>query len=202
MNKRKIFVVGGDNGYANWMEGEIIQDMNDADLVVFTGGEDVSPWLYAADAHPSTCYNVRRDEAEVAEFKKARGLGFPMVGICRGSQFLCAMAGGKLVQHQHHPSRHNINTKDGLVIEVTSSHHQRQYPFGLCEFELIGWCSLSPFAWGEENEDLSGKPEVEIAYYPKIKALAIQSHPEWQDLDSPSIAYFRNLLDKHMEGAL
>ena len=43
---RKIYVVGYGRSYANWMQGEIVPDMKDADLVLFTGGEDISSELY------------------------------------------------------------------------------------------------------------------------------------------------------------
>lgn len=186
---RKIYVVGGSEGYANWMQGVIVETMEEADLVVFTGGEDVDPSLYGKSAHPQTFFNRERDIDEMAEFLKAEKLKKPMIGICRGSQFLCVMAGGILVQHQRHPNWHPIETNDGRVIMVTSTHHQRQYPWVLEEgsFKVIGWCNISPYSQGEnDKDDLSGNPktpseeleEVEICYYPKINALAIQSHPE------------------------
>lgn len=213
--KRKIYVVGWGYSYINWMEGEPCVSMEKSDLVVFTGGEDVWPWLYNRKTHTSTSCNPERDRREINEFQKALRLGKPMVGICRGSQFLCVMAGGILVQHQSHPGIHDIFTACGKNVTVTSTHHQRQYPWDIDEFNLIGWCYLSPYSWGEDGEDLSintidvgseaegiqgNLPEVEIAIYPKIKALAIQSHPEMQDLNGPSIAYFRDLLTRFIEG--
>jgi gamma-glutamyl-gamma-aminobutyrate hydrolase PuuD len=147
---------------------------------------------------------MERDIKEMAAYRMARSMDKPLLGICRGAQFLCVMAGGILVQHQRHPSNHKIRVTSSVhEITVTSSHHQRQYPFGCnLSFMLLGWCNLSPFSYGEDDEELGGdKPEVEVAYYPKIRALAIQSHPEWQTYsktkeDSDAIEYFQEQLDK------
>jgi gamma-glutamyl-gamma-aminobutyrate hydrolase PuuD len=210
--QRNIYVVGASDNYANWMEGTIVRDMFSADLVVFTGGEDVCPRLYNQPAHPKSSFNIRRDKEELHEFEQAVAAKKPMIGICRGSQFLCVMAGGILVQHSQHPSFHNIDTFTEDVINVTSSHHQRQYPFHMKleeDYKLLGWTvGLSPVMEGDGLALPDGSlpelasAEVEIAYYPKINALAIQSHPEWDMSSVKSTAYFRALLDKHLSGGL
>lgn len=220
MKRRNIYVVGGDYLYANWMQGEIVNKMHEADLVVFTGGEDVDPALYGRKPHSTTSFNRYRDDKEVGEFDLAKSYNLPMVGICRGSQFLCAMAGGILVQHQSHLFRHSVQVQGGDDILVTSTHHQRQFPFVLpsSDWGLLGWCNLSPFSFGEENEDMTrwsngftaqerDLPEVEAAYYCKINALAIQSHPEIVypasgKADTQFIAQCRKWLDDLMDGRL
>jgi gamma-glutamyl-gamma-aminobutyrate hydrolase PuuD len=200
---RKIYVVGGATSYANWMEGQVVNHLQDCDLVVFTGGADVDPSLYLKDTHPQTLADPTRDQYEALMFQKARKYNKKLIGICRGAQFLCVMAGGSLVQHSYHPSTHLMETEYGSV-RVTSSHHQRQYPYNSkhVNFKLIGWCNnLSPFNEGESRlDDLSGKPEVEIATYPDINALAIQSHPEWAFHSSwkDYIKFCRDLLEVHM----
>jgi hypothetical protein len=215
---RKIYIVGGGAAYANWMQGVIVPNMKDADLVVFTGGEDVTPALYNRAPHPTTYYNRTRDIEEQIEFNNALLANKPMIGICRGSQFLCVMAGGILVQNQRHPNWHPIETSDGKIIMVTSTHHQRQYPWTLPNdaYNIIGWCNLSPYSQGEsEDDDLSRDPsvasesleEVEICYYKKINALAIQSHPEMvYGRSDPAckeyIEYVQGLLNKLMNKEL
>jgi GMP synthase-like glutamine amidotransferase len=206
-HKRKIYVVGGSDHYANWMQGSVVDTVEESDLVLFTGGEDVHPVLYGETAHRATWPNLIRDKFEIRYYEKAKRLGKPMIGICRGAQLLCVLAGGSLVQHQSHPSVHEILTKDGRKIEVTSLHHQRQYPWGNrgAKVELIGWSdNLSPFNHGADPTiDLSGKEEVEIARYPDSKALAIQSHPEMcyptmSTWEKKYLDYCRELLDDHM----
>lgn len=211
--KRKIYVVGSSVGYANWMQGELVRRMEDADLVLFTGGEDVDPSLYGEAHHPLTGSNLTRDEYEMAEFNKARKLNKKLIGICRGAQFLCAMSGGILVQHQE--NRHWIHemlTSDNKKLAITSTHHQAQYPWTMPaeDYKVIGWSvGLSRFHEGGNREELpmTKEKEVEIVYYPKTNALGIQSHPECMfGSNEPqcleSIRWHRELLDKHMEGTI
>lgn len=215
---RKIFVIGGDSGYCNWMQGEIVDKMHQADLVVFTGGSDVSPNLYGEPSHPTTSCDGGRDAREGLQFIDALAMNKKLIGICRGSQFLCVMAGGKLVQDQEmQPYRHDMFTSTVGRIVVSSTHHQAQYPWNLPpdDWELLG-CTSRLSSWhhdGKGNEIINApfpKPEgteVEVAYYKTINALAIQPHPEHyyaSDLshDKESIKYFQNLLNLHMEGKL
>lgn len=223
MNKqRRIYVVGRANEYVKWMEPTgMAYSIEEADLVCFTGGEDLWPSLYGKKAHPTTSFNKYRDIAEREEFLKAVALKKPMIGVCRGSQFICVMAGGLLVQHQSHPMRHWIFTTTHGDIHVTSTHHQRQFPFNLKpdKYKLLGWCNLSPFSLGEHDDDDMMRwdngvaiqecdlPEVEVAYYTKINALAIQSHPEYcyppsNERESDYIGYCRAMLNGLMDGTL
>lgn len=215
---RKIYIVGGSDHYANWMGGKIVDKMEDADLVVFTGGEDVTPSLYNRPANTKTFSYYNRDMYELGEFKKAHKLNKHCIGICRGAQFLCVMAGGILVQHQANPLHiHNIRTHDNKEIFVTSTHHQAQYPWGLDnnKYRILGWTvGISNFHLGGDDEEMvndivEGDKEVEIAFYPEIKSLCIQAHPEMlfhkmnmhEDI-TYSITYCRDLLNKHMENQL
>ncbi len=215
MKPRKIYIVGGGIGYANWMQGNVVDHMKDADLVVFTGGEDVSPDLYSEGAHPATSNNPERDEYEIEVWREALKMKKPMVGICRGAQFLCVMAGGKLIQHQSSDAfLHRINTFDEKSIEVTSTHHQAQYPWGLADddYRVLGWTvGMHAFHQGEKcKEMVIGKVpnniEVEDCHYPHIRALCIQSHPEMlynnlnRDPNSiKTITHYRDLLTHFIE---
>ena len=188
MENRKVYIVSNDRGqfseYINWIDGAVpTKKMEDADLVMFTGGEDVTPSLYKEAQHPLTGNNMFRDLSEEAEFKKAQRLGKKMLGICRGSQFLCVMAGGKLVQHQYNPDYlHTILVDDPRrKLIISSTHHQAQFPFNLekDEYKIIGWTKgISPIHQGANFEEMNPEVECEIVSYPKIKALGIQGHPE------------------------
>ena len=81
---KKIFVVGSALNYASFITDSILtSDMNEADIVLFTGGEDVNPALYKTRSHPTTSYNEKRDKAEVSVFKKIKPTQLA-IGICRG----------------------------------------------------------------------------------------------------------------------
>ncbi len=219
MKNRKIFVVGRGNYYANWMEGEMVYRMQDANLVVFTGGEDVCPELYDRDRHPSTSCNNVRDQAEYDVFIEAVNSKKKMIGICRGAQFLCAASGGILVQDQQNPEFiHPIDTYDGRNLLITSTHHQAMYPWLMAgnEFKVLGWSTgISKYHKGQTDKEelvigeVAGDKEVEICFFPKTRALGIQGHPEmiYDNRDrfaagTETIEYLQGLLDKFMEDKL
>lgn len=210
LSKLKIYVVGYSKEYANWMLGKLVNNIDEADLVVFTGGEDVDPSLYNQERNPRTQSNLERDIYEKSVFELALKLDKPMVGICRGSQFLCVMAGGQLVQHQDNPLYvHNLLNYDGdMNVETTSTHHQAQYPYNLPtnEYKILGWTQgLSKFHEGGKQQELyqDATKECEVVYYKKINALGIQGHPESM-FDNPrhkhSVTWFQSVLNKFKFG--
>jgi GMP synthase-like glutamine amidotransferase len=206
--KRKIYVVGGHKNYANWMQGEVVDDMRDADLVVFTGGEDVSPGLYRERANPKTYSNHVRDTYECQQFRTARELGKHMIGICRGSQLLCALNGGRLVQHQDNPHFvHPIITSEGKVIPVSSTHHQAMYPYDMSpeNYRLLAWTQgISNTHQDGSESEMHITKEAEICYFPKTKALGIQGHPEMMSVEKypETFEYLYKLLDDHLNDRL
>jgi gamma-glutamyl-gamma-aminobutyrate hydrolase PuuD len=104
-----------------------VDSPDEADLVVFTGGADVSPSLYDQRAHPSTTPNKSRDAADIAMWKKCFEDGIPMFGVCRGMQFLWVMQGGSLYQDvDNHNGEHFIFDREDnkSVSRVSSVHHQ------------------------------------------------------------------------------
>jgi putative glutamine amidotransferase len=70
------------------------------DGLVFTGGSDLDPSLYDAEAHPETDGVIReRDDFELELMRAALERDVPMLAICRGSQVLNVALGGDLEQH-------------------------------------------------------------------------------------------------------
>ncbi len=216
---RTVYIVGGGSEYANWCQAREVETMEEATFVLFTGGSDVHPSLYGKRPHPSAYHSLNRDIEETEEFKKALRLDKPMLGICRGSQFMCVCAGGLLVQDQPNPYyMHMIETIDGKEIAVSSTHHQAQWPWNLPsdDYSVIGWSrEMSSWHWGERDGDemVIGKApddkECEIVHYRRTKALAIQSHPEGVFIDyaksgraRESTDYMRSLLDRLIANTL
>lgn len=188
-NTLNVYVVGGAMNYANWLpDAKVVKTLEEADLVMFTGGEDVDPSLYNKSKGEHTGSNLARDLMEKEVYEKATALGLPKIGICRGSQFLCVMAGGELVQHQLNPGRmHTIQTKYHGEINISSTHHQAAYPFNLprYSYEILGWTKdASPFHLDGEAKELAPTLECEIVHYRSANALGIQGHPEFD--------YYRN----------
>jgi putative glutamine amidotransferase len=126
---------------------EAIEETLDAlDGVVFSGGSDVDPELYGAEAHPETNgVHPERDRAEIALLRAALERDMPVLAICRGSQVLNVAQGGDIVQHlpevvgheqhKHTPSvfgDHDVDLVPGSRLQrllgdrapVKSHHHQ------------------------------------------------------------------------------
>lgn len=171
--------------------------LEDADLVCFTGGTDVNPALYNQGLHPRTQFpDISRDSLEQKIFRKCVRDGIPMVGICRGAQFLCVENKGKLVQHVTNHAiggKHEIITTHG-DFQATSSHHQMMDPTGT-EHLLIGYAKgLSSTYEGATETDIAFRIktdnlpkhadgeiiEPEVVFFPKTQAMCHQPHPEWQ----------------------
>lgn len=69
------------------------------DGVVITGGGDIDPARYGADASPYTAgVDPRRDELEIQLAQWAVDEDKPLLGICRGHQVLNVALGGTLIQ--------------------------------------------------------------------------------------------------------
>ena len=70
------------------------------DGLVISGGADVDPTRYGADAHPRTAgWRPDRDAWELALLDAAEAIGLPVLGVCRGMQVMAVHAGGRLDQH-------------------------------------------------------------------------------------------------------
>jgi len=163
--------------------------LEDAELVVFLGGEDVDPALYGQKLVAGTYINPARDAREADIFAKCIELDKPMFGICRGMQFLHVMNGGKLYQNvEKHVYTHNIVDMGGEIIRASSMHHQMcienatTFPLAYAEKKGHG----EAYTTGPSIMDGNGVSvletndhlDLEAAVYPNIRALAVQGHPE------------------------
>ena len=181
-----------------------ITDMCDGFL--FTGGQDVSPELYnetPLDGLTVSC--KKRDDMELELLNQALAADKPILGICRGIQFINAALGGTLyqdlpLQHpsdiEHHQSPpydtpahevsikidtplYNLLQKD--VLAVNSYHHQAIR-------------SLSPQL---KSMAISSDGLIEAVYMPGHKFVwATQWHPEFSYLtDASSRAIFSKFIE-------
>ena len=76
------------------------ETLDAVDGLVFSGGSDLDPELYEAEAHPETSGVIReRDDFELELMRAALERDVPMLAICRGSQVLNVALGGDLEQH-------------------------------------------------------------------------------------------------------
>jgi gamma-glutamyl-gamma-aminobutyrate hydrolase PuuD len=219
---KQILILGGPSYTKPFsVFGTVIMNSNppstlikQSSLVVFTGGADIDPALYAETKHKATNSQLERDMRESAVFQVCVDNKIPMVGICRGAQLLTVLAGGKLVQHvggHTGAGMHKISVKDlagfSKDYTVNSLHHQMMYPWNLNKrnYKLLGYSKgvgqiFDGFpAIEEELKEFTGagaevSMEPEIVMYPRIKALCFQFHPEMLPQDSESVSMFQQMV--------
>lgn len=81
----------------------VAEVLRDVDGVVFTGGEDISPSLYAVqeDWHHIEAeidYNAARDVSDYLTMAYCLDHDIPILGFCRGSQMLGVVSGATMIQ--------------------------------------------------------------------------------------------------------
>ena len=178
-------------------------EMQRSDILVSQGGGDIHPRLYnKGRSRFSGAYEMpsNRDRAEWALMKRAVELDIPIIGICRGAQMLCALAGGYLIQHvNNHGGRHFVMTNDNQAFQVNSIQHQMLYPFDV-EHEMVAWCpsQLSDVHY-DVDTDVQIPVEPEFVYFPQIKGYAIQWHPEMMDAATPANVYVLNFINQRVK---
>jgi len=162
------------------------------DGLILSGGNDIDPSSYGANAHPETGGTVpERDRTEVALARRAVECDMPVLGICRGMQLLNVAFGGTLLQHLpdevgHGDHRLNPGTFDGSEHDVrlepgslaaraageerheTKSHHHQAVGVVAPALEVTGRSTL---------DDL---PEA-VEEPSKTFVLGVQWHPEADD---------------------
>ena len=165
-----------------------IHGIEGCDAVLFWGGTDIHPSIYGAKRNKHSGAPLHgpspRDEFELKAMSWCKANSIPMIGVCRGAQLMCAFAGGSLAQHvTGHLKPHSISTMRDGEVEATSSHHQMMNIAGT-DGELLAWSThrLSTCYLGETDENIKHMQqtvEPEIVWFPGVKGLAIQGHPEW-----------------------
>ena len=166
-------------------EQGVAETLDALDGLLLSGGADLDPGSYGADAHPATSgTRPARDRAELALLEAALARDLPVLAVCRGSQVLNVARGGDLVQHlpeqigheRHRAvigefSEHPVQVEEGsrlgaLVPEhgpVKSHHHQG--------FGRVGE-GLRAVAWADDGT-------VEALEDPERRfALGVLWHPE------------------------
>jgi putative glutamine amidotransferase len=164
---------------------------------VLTGGPDVHPARYGRESDLERCYTeAERDEFELALYAKAKELKMPILGVCRGAQFINVAEGGTLVidipedtkTKQEHARKneidaeHDIDVVAGSIItkitgevegSVNSAHHQAVAKLG--EGLMVSAVSSDGINEGIEWREAAGKPFL----------LGVQWHPERMNYANP-----------------
>ena len=178
------------------------------DGVLFSGGGDIEPHRYNADAHPALSYvDPERDRVEFFVLEKVLQTKKPFLAICRGIQVLNVSLGGTLyvdipsqipgaLKHSYNPGEipidflaHRVQVERGSqlaeivgasTVEVNSTHHQ-------AIMELAP--GLKPVAYSPDKLIEA----VELNDYGF--GLGVQWHPERLVAHAPMLALFRAFVD-------
>jgi gamma-glutamyl-gamma-aminobutyrate hydrolase PuuD len=180
-------------------------DYDEIDLIQFTGGSDVSPELYGEISHPRTFSNPDRDRYEKEIYAVGIAKKIPMLGICRGGQFLNVMNGGKMYQdvdrHAMAGFHQALDMLTGRVRQVTSTHHQMMRPAKNAIIVANAY-DLSTFKEYMEGDKVARVTheyaDTEALFYPETKCLCFQPHPEYENEDCRK--YYFELIDRYITG--
>lgn len=202
----KVFIVGGDYLVKDMFrsKGHEVQTLlgKDTELLVFTGGADVSPFLYGERPLGCTSFDINRDTQDIYFWKNVP-TNLPKIGICRGAQFGNVMSGGKLWQdvNNHAGNTHIVRdlfskNKQGQykTYWVSSTHHQQAILSD--QAFLLAAANLSDRRTGYRfyEKNSSDWKDVEAFYYPNTNFLGVQFHPEFSKPAECS-TYFWELAD-------
>lgn len=178
-----------DTGMKELMEGDGMVSVDNLDLaqiIVFNGGADIATSIYIEQ--PISRFipldESPRDQLEIGVFDLYATPDVLKVGICRGSQLLNCLNGGKLWQDVtgHQRSHEMLYLPTSEVMEVTSTHHQMMRPGAGGVVLGVADCatrktaerdSYPEFRYDDHHKD------TEIVWYPATSTLCIQGHPEY-----------------------
>jgi gamma-glutamyl-gamma-aminobutyrate hydrolase PuuD len=167
-------------------ESAVEETLDALDGLVFSGGNDMAPETYGAEAHAETVgTNLARDRGELALLQAALARDLPVLAVCRGFEVLNVARGGDLVQHlpetvgheRHREvkgvfSDHGVRVDEasrlgsllgGEVAAVKSHHHQALGRIGE---------GLRETAWAEDGT-VEGVEDPEKRF-----AVGVLWHPE------------------------
>lgn len=174
-----------------------LQHLKDVDAVVLWGGTDISPFLYGekpnnfneAGELPS-----KRDSFEWSVLDYCNKNLIPIIGVCRGAQLMCVYDGGKLIQDVggHGRGHYVVDIEGKKSFYAAASHHQMMLPKANTVLIATAEKRLADFYIGENNAinqfDATFR-EPEAVFFPDIRGIGFQFHPEWADENDFSVKW-------------
>lgn len=166
------------------------EGLDGIDALILWGGADIHPSLYKQKTSFRTACSSKPSERDRFEWDCllwCKMMDVPTIGICRGAQMQCAFAGGTLAQHVqgHNQGKHMVEDRSGQKYMVSSVHHQMMNPYtNRVPHELLAWAmpGVSEIYTGQDEKNIPEMEvgrEPEIVWFPEIRGLAIQGHPEY-----------------------
>jgi putative glutamine amidotransferase len=147
-------------------------DVKSCDIIIFTGGGDVTPLFYG-ESNLYSYSDTERDTKEFHLLDESIKLNKTIVGVCRGHQLINVALGGNLYQDiyndlgiRHHSGKaewkYSNPLLSNLYININSLHHQAVRKLGE---------RLTPIAFAEDGI-------IEALISSSKKIITFQFHPE------------------------
>ena len=202
-----------------WHGSNAAEAVGNVSIVLFTGGEDISPNLYYQPEEwhgieAEIDYNAERDVSDYLTMAYCLDSDIPLMGFCRGNQMLAVVSGGEMIQ--------DIPTwfaEQGIAYDYTHRNqkaapdayrdyapHEVQVAEGSLLYEMVGTTALSGCpSWHHQAVKKPGKgieicamcPDgiIEGVYMPSKKCIfGLEWHPELLP-DNPGYKLFDYFVD-------
>lgn len=176
--------------------------LDKADALLLTGGGDIHPNYYGQEDHAAFGVSAYRDKNEAQLIAAAVEAKKPIIGVCRGAEWLAIAGGGALIQDvDNHGVGHEVETVDGKKLYTSSMHHQ------MCDLrkvthKMLAWSNKRSKKYiGENGENLFPEgleQEPEVFWVPKIRGFAVQGHPEAMPSEHPFVVWMLEQLDYYI----
>lgn len=166
-----------------------IGELASCQALIFPGGGDITPHLFAAPNQGAHNIDTELDLIQLRAFQLAYRSQVPILGICKGMQLINIGLGGTLIQHLDTASLHTSPKEDlyhethtlpnsflhrlyGPKFKVNSRHHQAVGKPG---------SKLTPVQWCLNDSCM------EAFCHQTLPILGVQWHPERLDPSQTSI---------------
>lgn len=158
----------------------------DIEMLVLSGGNNVSPSLYDSKTNLNDVY-LQRDKCEFELIKYSLKKDIPILGICKGFHLLNVFFKGTIKEKvsDHVNLQHSLDSKiDFLSNKLTNSFHNQ----AICEKEL----SSDLVSLAKTDDGI-----IELYKHKSKKVMGIQWHPERQNKK-----FDKKLIKKLIKGKL
>ena len=207
----------GQGSHKEWLYpigGTEVKNVLSADVIILgSHPSDIAPNIYGdSNWGKQTMGCAQMDDTYIANFCFAKDKKKKVIGLNRGALFLCAKAGGELIQDVNgHGSNkctvfHHIVGQDKHRVWVNSMHHQMMNPYTLPKSKYDVLAVMAPnvssrylnqfdnnFEFGD-TINKQGFIEPEVIHFTDIDSLAIQANPEELNHTQEAIQFYRKLV--------